>query len=280
MMTGWQETVEDPRTIEPVQEERRQNVQGTDFSTQRAALSRQTFLFPIASFAAAAAGLAVVLAQEAFGPARFDLLVAASVILSVGFLSFVFGAFCRGRLLQSVQQYETHTTVRHLELQDMAMRDDLTGLPNRRYFYARLHGELELARNFRRHLALLMLDIDGFKEINDSYSHKAGDLVLAHVGKLLPQSLRGSDVPARIGGDEFAVIMPATNKEGAYIVAERLQLALEGPLVISEDGTEVDLRLSLGVSGYPWAGDNVDSIVERADTQMYAAKAVHKHASS
>jgi diguanylate cyclase (GGDEF)-like protein len=157
------------------------------------------------------------------------------------------------------------------------MRDDLTGLPNRRYFYARLRGELELARNFRRHLAVLVLDIDGFKGINDHYGHKAGDVVLAHVGKLLPEGVRGSDVPTRIGGDEFAVIMPATNKDGAFVVAERLQQALQGTLIVNEDGVQVDLRVSLGVSGYPWAGDNVDAIVQRADTQMYAAKAMHKH---
>lgn len=202
-----------------------------------------------------------MLAQEAFGPERFDLLVVASVILSVGMLGFAFGALCRSRLLQSAQQFESRTTVRHLKLQDMAMRDDLTGLPNRRYFYNRSHGELELARNFRRHLAVLVLDIDGFKAINDRYGHKASDVVLAHVGKRLPETLRGSDVPARIGGDEFAVIMPATSKDGYW----------------TEDGVQVDLRVSLGVSGYPWAGDNADAIVQRADTQMYAAKAVQKH---
>jgi len=276
-MAGRQEAVEHSRTVDSAPEERRQKVQAADPSTQRAVLSRQTFMFPVASFAAAAIGLAVVLAQEAFGPGRFDVLVVASVILSVGILSFVFGAFCRGRFLESVEQYETRTTVRHLELQDMAMRDDLTGLPNRRYFYARLQGELELARNFRRHLAVLVLDIDGFKGINDSYGHKAGDVVLAHVGKLLPYGVRGSDVPTRIGGDEFAVIMPATNKEGAYVVAERLQQALQGTLTVNEDGVQVDLRVSLGVSGYPWSGDNVDAIVQRADAQMYAAKTVHKH---
>jgi len=165
-----------------------------------------------------------------------------------------------------------------LDPQDTATRDDLTGLPNRRYFYARLQGELELARNFRRHLAVLVLDIDGFKAINASHGHTAGNVVLAHVGKLLPQSLRGSDVPARIGGDEFAVIMPATDKERAYIVAERLQQALQGPVVINEDGAQVQLRVSLGVSGYPWAGNDVDAIVQWADTQMYAAKASHKQA--
>ncbi len=277
-MPACQEAVEHSPTAESAQQERRQKARTTDASEQRPALSRPAFLFPIASFAAAAIGLAVVLAHEAFGTGRFDLLVVASVILGVGVLSFAFGALGQGLLLRSVQQFETRTTARHLELQDMAMRDDLTGLPNRRYFYTRLQGELELARNFRRHLAVLVLDIDGFKRINDRYGHKAGDIVLAHVGKLLPEGVRGSDVPARIGGDEFAVIMPATNKESAFIVAERLQQALQGPLVVNDDGVQVHLRVSLGVSGYPWAGDNVDSIVQRADTQMYAAKTVHKHA--
>ena len=277
-MASRQEAVEDSRKVDSAQQDCRRGADTTDSRPECAAESRRTFLLPIASFVAAAIGLAVVLAQEAFGPERFDLLVVASVILSVGMLGFAFGALCRARLLQSSQQYESRTTVRHLELQDMAMRDELTSLPNRRYFYTRLHGELELARNFRRHLAVLVLDIDGFKEINDRYGHKAGDVVLAHVGKRLPEALRGSDVPARTGGDEFAVIMPATSKDGAFIVAERLQHALQDSLVINEDGVQVHLRVSLGVSGYPWAGDNVDAIVQRADTQMYAAKAMHKHA--
>jgi diguanylate cyclase (GGDEF)-like protein len=277
-MTSRQEAVDNSRTPNSARQERRRETGTTDSRPECTVESRRTFLLPIASFVAAVIGLAIVLAQEAFGPERFDLLVVASVILSVGMLGFVFGALCRTRLLQSTRQFESRTTVRHLELQDMAMRDDLTGLPNRRYFYNRLHGELELARNFRRHLAVLVLDIDGFKAINDRYGHKAGDVVLAHVGKRLLETLRGSDVPARIGGDEFAVIMPATNKDGAFIVAERLQHALHETLVVSEDGVQVDLRVSLGVSGYPWTGDNADAIVQRADTQMYAAKALHKHA--
>jgi diguanylate cyclase (GGDEF)-like protein len=165
-----------------------------------------------------------------------------------------------------------------VELQDMAMRDDLTGLPNRRYFYAVLQDELELARNLQRHLAVVVLDVDGFKRINDCHGHKAGDVVLANVGKLLAGRLRGSDVPARIGGDEFAVIMAETNKDGAFAMAKRLQQALEGALVLDEDGIQIHLHVSLGVSGYPWSGDSVDAIVQSADTQMYAAKAMHKDA--
>jgi diguanylate cyclase (GGDEF)-like protein len=269
--------VGNPRTAESTRQERRGEADPTDSSPECAAESRRTFLLPIATFLAAATGLAVVLAQEAFGPEQFDLLVVTAIILSVGMLGFTFGALGRARLIHSAQQLESRTTVHHLELEDMAMRDDLTGLPNRRYFYDRLRGELELARNFRRHLAVLVLDIDGFEVINARYGHQAGDVVIAHVGKRLLETLRGSDVPARIGGDEFAVIMPATSKDGAFIVAERLQEALPDTLVVNEDGVQVNLRVSLGVSGYPWAGDNVDTIVEHADTQMYAAKALHKH---
>jgi diguanylate cyclase (GGDEF)-like protein len=269
--------VENPRTVDSTHQEYHGEADTTDSRPDCPAVSRRTFLPPIASFLAAAIGLAVVLAQEAFGPERFDLLVAASVILSVGMLGFAFAALGRARFLQPPQQSESRTTVDQPELEDMAVRDDLTNLPNRRYFYGRLHGELELARSFRRHLAVLVLGIDGFKGINDRYGHQAGDVVLAHVGKQLLETLRGSDVPARIGGDEFAVIMPATDEDGAFTVAERLQEALRGTLVVNEDGAQVNLHVSLGVSGYPWAGDNVAAMVQHADTQMREAKAMHKH---
>lgn len=264
--------------VDSARDDWRREPRATDLGSQRTALSRQTFLFPIASFAAAVAGLAVVLVQGTLGPDRFDLLVVACVLLSVGLLGLVSTALCRGRLLESIQRHEARTRVRHVELQDMAMRDDLTGLPNRRYFYAVLQDELELARNLQRHLAVLVLDVDGFKRINDCHGHKAGDVVLANVGKLLAGSLRGSDVPARIGGDEFAVIMAETNKDGAFAMAKRLHQALEGALVLDEDGIQIHLHVSLGVSGYPWSGDSVDAIVQSADTQMYAAKAMHKDA--
>jgi diguanylate cyclase (GGDEF)-like protein len=267
------------RTVDSAQQNRRRETDATDSRPERAAKSRRTFLPAIASFVAAVTGLAVVLAQEAFGPEQLDLLVVAFVILAVGMLGFASHALYRTRLAHSARQSESRTTVFQLDLEDMTMRDDLTGLPNRHCFYDRLHGELELARNFRRHLALLVLDIDEFKVINDRYGHEVGDAILAHVGKRLPESLRGSDVAARIGTTEFAVIMPATNRDAAFTVAERLHQALQGPLVINEDGVQVNLHLSLGVSGYPWSGDSVDTIVQRADTQMHAAKALHKHMS-
>lgn len=156
------------------------------------------------------------------------------------------------------------------------MRDDLTQLFNRRYFYSRLERELEQARNFQRPLAVVVLDVDRLKEVNDTYGHKAGDLLLATLGRLLVQYTRICDLPARIGGDEFGIVMPETDKSAAFAVARRLQRSLESASVFEESGKQLNLDISLGVSGYPWGGDDVDAIVQWADTYMYAAKGVHR----
>jgi diguanylate cyclase (GGDEF)-like protein len=158
----------------------------------------------------------------------------------------------------------------------MAMRDDLTQLFNRRYFYDRLQRELDQACDFQRPLAVVVLDVDGLKAVNDTYGHKAGDLLLATLGRLLVQYTRTCDVPARIGGDEFGIVMPETDKPGAFAVASRLQHALESASVVEEGGKRLKLSLSLGLSGYPWGGDDVDAIVQWADTYMYAAKTVRR----
>jgi diguanylate cyclase (GGDEF)-like protein len=156
------------------------------------------------------------------------------------------------------------------------MRDDLTQLFNRRYFYERLQRELDQACNYQRPLAVVVLDVDGLKSVNDVYGHKAGDLVLATMGRLLVECTRTCDVPARIGGDEFGVIMPETDKSGAFAVARRLQQGVEAASAIEENGRKHKLRVSMGVSGFPWGGDDVDQIVQWADTYMYAAKAARR----
>ena len=229
---------------------------------------------------AAASGLVIVVLYKLVGPQQFDLLVVAAVLLLVGVFAFASGALLRQQLLRSLQWQEIRARSRHVQLEDQATRDDLTKLPNRRYFYARLQEEMDLAREYRRHLAVLVLDVDGFKAINDGYGHHAGDVVLANVGKLLAAAVRTSDIPARIGGDEFAVIMPDTNKNGAFVVAQRLRESMEGALVLDEGGLQVCLRVSIGVAGYPWAGDTADAVVQQADTRMYAAKAARKEAAT
>ncbi|MGQ9572743.1 MAG: GGDEF domain-containing protein [Dehalococcoidia bacterium] len=204
--------------------------------------------------------------------------IAVSAIAAVEMLGFACVYVSRRALQESQRRYQARLFIRNLELQDMAMRDELTQLFNRRYFYNRLERELNQARDFQRPLAVAVLDVDGLKAVNDTYGHKAGDLLLATVGRLLVQHTRTCDVPARIGGDEFGVIMPETNKSGAFAVASRLQRGLESASVCEEGGKELRLSISLGVSGYPWGGDDVDAIVQWADTYMYAAKAVRRSA--
>jgi len=205
-----------------------------------------------------------------------EFLAAVSAFAALEILGFASAYLSRRRLEQFQRRYQARLFIRNLELQDMAMRDDLTQLFNRRYFYDRLQRELDQARNFQRPLAVVVLDVDGLKRVNDAYGHKAGDLLLATVGRLLVQYSRTCDVPARIGGDEFGIVMPETDKSGAFAVVNRLQRALESASVFEENGKRLKLSISLGVSGYPWGGDDVDAIVQWADTYMYAAKAVRR----
>ena len=203
-------------------------------------------------------------------------LVSLSAFALLGMLGLIMAHVTRSKLIESQRRYQARLFIRNLELQDMAMRDDLTQLFNRRYFYERLQRELDQARNYQRPLAVVVLDVDGLKTVNDVYGHKAGDLVLATMGRVLVECTRTCDVPARIGGDEFGVIMPETDKSGAFAVARRLQQGVEAASAIEENGRKHKLRVSMGVSGFPWGGDDVDQIVQWADTYMYAAKATRR----
>jgi diguanylate cyclase (GGDEF)-like protein len=201
-----------------------------------------------------------------------EFIIAVSAVAVLDVLGLVSVHVSRKGLQESQRRYQARLFIRNLELQDMAMRDDLTQLFNRRYFYNRLERELEQARDFQRPLAVVVLDVDRLKEVNDTCGHKAGDLLLATLGRLLVQHTRTCDLPARIGGDEFGIVMPETDKSAAFAVASRLKQSLESASVFEEGGKRLKLAISLGVSGYPWSGDDVDAIVQWADTYMYAAK--------
>jgi diguanylate cyclase (GGDEF)-like protein len=200
------------------------------------------------------------------------LVVTASILMA-----YSLAAISRRSHVELERRYRARLFIRNLELQDMAMRDDLTQLFNRRYFFERLRRELDRARSLQSPLAILVLDVDQLKGVNDTYGHKVGDLALANLAKLLVKCTRTSDIPARLGGDEFGVIMPETDKDGAFAVANRIQRALEVNPVYEQDGDSLRMSVSLGVSGFPWGGDSVDEIVQWADTHMYAAKTSHRN---
>ncbi len=171
-----------------------------------------------------------------------------------------------------LRAYQGRLILRSIELEKMASHDELTELYNRRYFYERFQEGLARARTSNQTLALVALDIDGLKKINDEYGHAVGDVVIANLAKVINKHIRNNDVPARLGGDEFAVLMPDTDKRGAYSLAQRLWEELEETPMYEHEGLRLLINVSIGVSGYPWGGEDVDEMMHWADADMYANK--------
>jgi len=176
------------------------------------------------------------------------------------------------RLIGLVGTIEDMTDRKQAEddLAHQATHDMLTGLPNRVYFQQRLEAEVASAGAGAGRFALLLIDLDRFKEINDAFGHHCGDAVLQQLRPRLREGLRQSDLIARLGGDEFAVLLPEADQEGATLAAERLLEALERPIVL--DGRELDVGASIGIALYPGQGEDAATLMRHADVAMYAAK--------
>lgn len=154
----------------------------------------------------------------------------------------------------------------------MAYHDKLTGLPNRALFFDRLSQGISQARRSRKHVALLFLDLDGFKPINDMYGHEAGDAVLKMVAQRLLACLRAVDTVARLGGDEFAIIVGELDSPAEIErIAEQILQAFAQTMVLP-DGQECAVGTSMGISAYPDNGDEMDSLLAAADAAMYESK--------
>lgn len=160
-------------------------------------------------------------------------------------------------------------------IRDMAMRDPLTGLPNRKLLFDRLGMAIAAARRNRRILALMFLDLDGFKGVNDRLGHAAGDELLVALSRRIVSALRDSDTVGRIGGDEFTILIPEVpSAKAAGEIAKKLLSSLREPLVI--DGERLTVTASLGVSLFPAHGDTAEALLKNADAAMYRAKAAGK----
>jgi diguanylate cyclase (GGDEF)-like protein/PAS domain S-box-containing protein len=154
-----------------------------------------------------------------------------------------------------------------------ARTDHLTGLANRRHFMEQGREELVRARRYRRPLALLMLDIDHFKAINDTHGHEIGDLALQRIATRCREVLRGVDLIGRVGGEEFAIVLPETDAEGGRAVAERLRQAIAKQPMVTGEGREVWLRVSIGVTPFAGAEEtDLDHLLREADQALYQAK--------
>jgi len=161
----------------------------------------------------------------------------------------------------------------HARLAVIAQTDALTGLPNRTVLHERLEQALDVAQRDVSTVALLLIDLDGFKEVNDTHGHHAGDAVLQQVSARLCGALHPSATVARLGGDEFAVALPATDAAGAAHVARTLLDALDGPIIV--DNQPLMIRASLGIALSPDHGRDTRALLRAADVAMYVAKRSH-----
>lgn len=180
-----------------------------------------------------------------------------------------FHALRNARLFEKVSREKEY-------LKEIAVKDQLTSLYNHNFFYSRLEEEFERAVRYETPLSLIMLDIDNFKQINDTYGHRVGDIVLREMSALIKRGVRKTDIVARYGGEEFAVILPHTLLKGAVDEAERLRELVE---IHAYAGLITDrITMSIGVASYPQKGAmNSGDLVNHADDALYKAKGSGKN---
>ena len=172
----------------------------------------------------------------------------------------------------SLEESLEEITAKNEELRVMSITDPLTGRYNRRYIEDYLGRELELAIRTQDPLTILMIDLDHFKEYNDTYGHIAGDMALKLLGNILMETVRKTDVVARYGGEEWIICLSHTSSEGGAKIAEKLRKAVEKN-VFTLKGQETWITVSIGIATAPEDGTDYSAIVEAADTAMYLAKA-------
>ncbi|MDF1761519.1 MAG: EAL domain-containing protein [Coxiellaceae bacterium] len=171
----------------------------------------------------------------------------------------------RQKLLESTQKFEK-----------LSLTDSLTSLPNRHYYEATIKQELANAERANKPLALLFLDLDKFKDINDTLGHHFGDLLLQQTAERIKNELRKGDYVSRLGGDEFSIILPNIKQpEDAAPVAEKINLVISKPFDL--DGNEIQISSSIGIACYPEAGRDAETLTKHADIAMYRAKTLGRN---
>jgi diguanylate cyclase (GGDEF)-like protein len=186
-------------------------------------------------------------------------------------------ATCDGNLVRMARAFDEHLhdlsarlEAEHENLRHAALHDQVTGLPNRMLLYDRLAHAVAVAHRERRTLAVLLVDLDGFKEVNDRFGHGHGDDVLAEVARRLQGAVRAADTVARLGGDEFVAVLPGADESTALGIAERMLRDLRQPMPVA--GHTVTISASVGVALYPARGEQPEPLLLSADHAMYVAK--------
>jgi diguanylate cyclase (GGDEF)-like protein len=176
------------------------------------------------------------------------------------------------RQTEQLREHLNEVERRRREAEDISRLDPLTNLYNRRHFFAIVDDESARNRQYLRDLSLMILDLDHFKAINDTYGHSVGDRVLQSVARIIEGSIRDRDIPCRYGGEEFAVLLPQAGIQAAQGIGQRLREAIEGAAIQTDRGT-VRLTVSIGVACLAATDEaDFDTLIDRADAALYEAK--------
>lgn len=235
--------------------------------------NRASWIARLLGLLLAAVTIGCVLLNDLLFEPREARVLNVAVILIAAASAFFLSGYARRRNVDMERAYSSHLETLSRRLRDLAYRDGLTGLFNHRYFQEQLAHEVERAQRYGHRLSVLMLDVDRFKEVNDTYGHLMGDTLLTYVAQLIAAKLRTSDIAARYGGDEFAVILPETDQEKALAVAQKLGQAVssdrrwQGALL-----ENLGVGISFGVATFPDDGRIADDLLVCADRRLYAAK--------
>lgn len=179
-------------------------------------------------------------------------------------------------LLTRSIRYAIERSEERKRMSTLAFYDQLTGLQNRQSFMLSFEQILERARRDQQPIAVLFIDLDGFKVVNDTLGHEGGDHVLIVVAQILRDCVRGSDIVGRLGGDEFVIVLSSISKPtDTAIVAEKIRVAIDRPINVR--GTHTHVSSSIGIAYYPEDGDDADTLINNADRAMYRAKAAGKN---
>lgn len=197
--------------------------------------------------------------------ARKTVYISSAIAFVVGTVLFAFFYWLVGRIGARIEGNEK-------KLRKLATHDGLTGLYNQRFFYSALEDELARAKRYGHCFSLLLLDLDFFKKVNDTYGHQSGDAVLSEVGRRLTNRMRSTDVICRYGGEEISVILPETDIAAATLLGEDLRRRIEEKPFNMDNGQAITITVSIGIAAFPRHTEEMLLLVSHADTALYKAK--------